>query len=457
MSGGGVGARSAGSVREVFDLTLPVYVTTLSQSLMGVVDALFMGRVGVAEQGAVGFAALLAWTLMSLFVGTLNGINTFVAQDFGANRHQQCGAYLWRGFVVAFGGALLLLAVTPLVPTLLAAMRPAPGVAAPAASYLEIRLVGAIVPLLNAPLIAFMRGIGNTRTPMIITLVANLANVPLNYALIFGKLGLPPLAERGAALATVLASLIELALYSWVVFQRGLDAEFRTRRWRGFSWSGVRQLFAVGFPIGLSWSLEMAAWSAFSALVASFGAAQLAAHNIVIQVLHFSFMPGMAFSVSATTLVGQYLGAENLRAAVRSARNCVLLGLGYMSLMALVFLLFGYPLTRLFNPAEEVVRIGGRLFLMAAVFQVFDALAIISAGIVRGAGDTRWPMIAQLVLSFGVFLPLAYTFAVVRGDGVYGAWLGGTLYIVLHGIVMSSRVLGGRWKSMRVVDRGTGA
>lgn len=444
-------SRAGGGIGEVWRLAYPVVVTMASMSMMGVVDTLFMRWVGTAQQGAVGLGAVMSWTLMAFFNGTITAGNTFVAQFYGAGRFRECGRVVWQVYYLALLATLIvMLAVLPLVEPLVTAVGSKPAVAEYATRYMKIRLLGAAFVFNNFCLVGFLRGIGDTRTPMKITLLANALNVLLTYLLVFGRLGLPALGIAGAALGTVLSQALGAATYLWVFLRERSNNSYATRRPRAPDWRLLRRILRVGLPMGLWWVLEMGGFTVFTMFVSTLGKVELAGHQIVRQLVHLSFLPGVALGVAATTLVGQYLGAGDPASAERSARNAIRIALLIMASMGLLFVLLRYPLARLFNKDPRVVTIAARLFLFAAVFQTFDALGTVSSGAVRGAGDTRWPMLASMLMSWLVFVPSVFLLGRAAGLGVYGAWTGATFYISVLGLLLYGRFRGGKWKHMKI-------
>ncbi len=440
-----------GGFGEVWRLAYPVIITMASMSLMGVVDTWFMGRIGTPQQGAVGLGAVTSWTLMSFFNGTITAGNVFVAQFYGAGRLHDCSKVVWQVFYVALlASVVVLLGVVPFVQPLLGAIGSRPEIADYATRYMRIRLAGCVFVFNNFCLVGFLRGIGDTRTPMKITLAANGLNVLLTWILVFGKLGLPRLGIEGAALGTVLSQAAASASYLWVFFGAGTNGDFGSRRARAPSAALLKRILRVGLPMGLWWVLEMGGFTVFTMFVSTLGKVELAGHQIVRQMVHLSFLPGVALSVAATTLVGQYVGAGDIAAAERSARNAIRIALAIMVTMGLVFVVFRYPIARLFNGDGQVVELAARLFLFAAVFQTFDALGTVSSGAIRGAGDTRWPMAVSLVMAWFVFVPSIFLLGRVAGWGVYGAWTGATIYISTLGLMLWGRFRGGKWKKMKI-------
>jgi MATE family multidrug resistance protein len=441
-----------GSYREVILLAYPVVFNTLATTLMGLVDTLFMGWVSTPAQGAVGLGSILTWTFASFFIGTLTVINTFVAQTFGAGQPKTCGAIAWHGMLIALVFSLLLIGLSPLVPPLIGVFGAPEQVTSMAASYSMIRVAALPLDLLETSIASFMRGIGDTRTPMKVSLGAVALNVPLNYWLIFGGLGLPAMGPDGAAYATALARGASFVILLALFLRRFMRRTYGTvlpRRWEA---GRISAMLRVGLPIGVGWLLEMVIWLVFSAMVSNFGDIPLAAHNIVLQVIHLSFMPGVALSVAATTLVGQRIGARDPYGARRAAFSALKLGMAFMTSMGLIFLAAGGLIAQCFNRDPLVISTARRLFAIAAGFQLFDAMAMVSSGILRGAGDTRWPMVASVLFAWFVFLPLIWLLGFKAGMGVEGTWVGALCYITGLGVLLYARVRSDKWTAYSVLD-----
>jgi len=446
-----IASGAGGGFGEVWRLSYPVIVTMASMSLMGLVDTFFMGFVGTPQQGATGLGAVLSWTLMSFFNGTITASNTFVAQFYGAATYKKCADIAWQSFFIALlSTAVVLGALVPNIAAIVGAIGSSSAVSGFATQYMDIRLVGAAFVFTNFCVVSFLRGIGDTRTPMKVTLFVNVINVGLTYLLVFGRLGLPAMGVRGAALGTVLSQLVAAGIYLWIFFGRRMHERYATRRFRLPRAGLMRRYLKVGLPMGVWWVLEMGGFTVFTMFVSTLGDVPLAGHQIVRQMVHLSFLPGVAMGVAATTLVGQYLGAGDAESAARSARTAIKIALIIMCSMGLVFVVLRFQLARLFNRDPAVVKLAANLFLFAAVFQTMDALGTVSSGAVRGAGDTRWPMLVSLLMSWFFFVPSVFILGKLLGYGVYGAWTGATIYICFLGLLLYGRFRGGKWKTMKI-------
>ena len=443
-------ARARGGLREVAGLAWPVVLSQMSSTLMGVVDTAMVGRLGPTELAAVGFAHIWTWTLFSIFIGTASGVQTFVAQHHGAGEEQRCGAWVWNALVVLAPAALLsALAVGALAPFWLAALGPSPELQARALEFLPGRLVGLVGTTTAFAWASFFRGVGDTRTPMLGAVIANVVNASLCYALIFGAAGFPRLGVAGSGLAMAVGEWSYAAFLACAALRRTTRARYATG-YVALRAHDVRRVLRTGLPIGGQWVLDMAAFAVFTTLVARMGDASMAASQAFIALLSLSFMQASGLSVAAATLVGRYVGAGDPAAAERSFRRALGLAAGLGVTVATLFLTLPGPLLRLFSHDTAVLELGGPLLALGAGFQLLDALGIVASGALRGAGDTRWPFLAQAGLAWFVFLPAAWGLGIGLGGGLTGAWAGGLVYVAALAAAFVWRFRAGAWRRIRI-------
>jgi MATE family multidrug resistance protein len=449
---GGIIAASprAGGMREVASLAAPLVVTQMMMTAMGVVDAAIVGRLGAAQLGAVGLGGMWVWTLTSLFVGTSSGVQTFVAQSHGAGRARECGPWSWQGLasVVPLAG---LAALTILIGAgaFVQMLSPAETIAPLATGYMRSRAFGMMGITAAASLSSFFRGVGDTRTPLFATLVANLANLFLDLGFVYGWFGFPRLGVVGAGLATSMSEWLYFGLVLAIFLRPAVDARFDTR-FRRPDWGQIKRLWRIGIPSGGQWTIEMAAYATFSTMVARMGDAPMAASHAFIQLLSLSFMQAVGIATAATTLVGRYIGSGQLEFVTRSYRSALLLGSLLATAIAVLFFSVPDLLLGLFSSNPDVLAYGGPLLVVGAAYQYLDAIAIVSDGALRGAGDTRLPFVVRCLLSWLVFLPLAYLFAFPLGGGLTGAWTGGLVSMCCLSGFLFARFRSGAWRRIRI-------
>ena len=439
-----------GGLREVLNLAIPIVLTQLSATAMGVVDSAMVGRLGATQLAAVGFGAIWVWTFFSLFFGTASAVQTFVSQADGAGQARRCGAWAWQGlYAVVPATALAALLVYPWIGSLVALLGPSLALQEGAGSYVAARLPGEVGFAVVMVYTSFFRGTGDTRTPLYVTLFANAVNAVLDYGLIFGRLGLPDWGVAGAGVATAIANWLGAFVLVVAFRRRTLRARYDTRAVAPVG-DEIRRFLRTGMPIGGQWSIEMTSFAVFTTLIARMGDASMAASQAFVMLLSLSFMQAIGVSIAASTLVGRYVGAGDREAVKRSFGSALTLGVGVATLVAALFIALPGPLLRIFSDDPAVVALGGSLLLPGALFQLFDAIAIITEGALRGAGDTRWPFFVQTALGWGFFLPLAYTLGVVLDGGLGGAWTGGLISIALTALVLVRRFRSGAWERIRI-------
>lgn len=441
---------AAGGVRELVGLALPIVLTNLSSTLMMTTDAVMVGRLGATELGAVGYAGIWYWTVVAAFNGTGNGVQTFAAQAHGAGQAQRAGGWLWQAwYTVVPAAALALLLFAVGFDALLDLLGPDPSLRPLATAYVRARVLG-IGGLMTGLLVAaFLRGVGDTRTPLYAMIAANVVNVLLNYGLIFGHWGLPRLGVAGSGLATAIAEWVYAAWLLCAIRRPGLRRVFHTAPVAPDP-AAMRRFLRTSAPIGGQWSLDMLAFAVFSTLVARMGASEMAASQALLSLMHLSFMQVVGVQMAVATMVGRYVGAGDLDAARRSLGSALRVGVGLSLMVAGLFVAAPEPCLRLFVSDETVLRLGAPLLAVGAAFQVCDAFGVLNGGALRGAGDTRWPFVVQTLLAWGLFLPAAWIGGTWFEAGLTGAWMGGVMYVAALALALHWRFQSGAWQAVRI-------
>ena len=442
--------RAPGGVAEVAALAWPAVLQTLSDTLMQVTDSVIVGRIGVTELAAVGFGGIWFWTLACPLVGAATGVQTFVAQAHGARDPRSCGPWAWQGLSALLPLALVWFALVAVaMAPFLAFLGGSPELHARAVEYTNGRAWGGPAIVANVVLSSFFRGLGDTRTPLVATILANLLNACLAYSLVFGAFGFPAMGVAGAGIATSIATWAYTAVV-FAAFRRARIAREHATRPQAPDLARIARLLRVSAPIGGQWLLDMISFALFTTLIARMGDRSMAASHAMVQLLSLSFMQAVGIAIASGALVGRYVGARDLEAAARSHRSALKLGVALAVVVAALFL--GAPgfLLHLFTDDPEVLVVGRPLLVLGAVFQLMDALGIIANGSLRGAGDTRWPFLVHATLAWALRIPLVYLMAVVLSGGVLGAWLGELGYITVLSAVFLARFHQGRWRTLRI-------
>ena len=432
-------------------LAWPSLVENVLLTTMGIISMMMVGRLGAAAVAGVGAANQVMNLLIVVFSGLAVGTTALVARRVGAGNRPGARAVtrqsLALGMALGVGiGATGMFVAYPV----LQLMGAEPEVAQDGAVYL--RGVMASTPLMVVMLIGngTLRGSGDTRTPMGITAVANVANVGVAYPLIFGVAGLPSLGIAGAAWGIVAARVVGCILVLRALMEG--QGSFRLgllKRWRP-DLEVLRSILAIGGPAaGESGSIQLG-MMVFSLIVISLGTAAFAAQQIVFNAANLSMMPGMAFSVASTTLVGQALGAGEPARAESSGWRGAFSAAGWMSIMGAVFALFPEQIVGLYTPDPDVIRLGAVGLRIVGLGQPLQGIAFVLSGALRGAGDTRTTMVVGTACVWLIRLPLAFGLGILAGLGVMGVWLAWAGDWSIRGGLYARSFRRGRWKALKV-------
>jgi MATE family multidrug resistance protein len=439
-----VGAELAAITR----LALPVLVSQVGLLTMGLVDTLFVGRLGAAELGAVALGDAIFFTIHVIVMGLLQALEPLVAQAWGANEAEKCGAAWRAGLRIALAAAIPVALLTGLAGVGLQQVGKDPVVAALTAEFLWARVLGTLPMLLFVTDRSLLTGLGATAAPMVMAVLANGLNAFLAWGLIFGDFGLPALGVAGSGLATAACNwFMWLGVTAWVRLAPAHRAAHAVSKGSPRVPPGlVRLVVVLGLPLGLAHGLEVGAFAAGSFVVERFGVAAIAAHQVAIKLASTTFMMAVAVGAATGARVGQATGARRPNAAARSGWVGIGLGAAAMAAAGVVYLVRGEAVFRLFTQDEAVIAVGVKLLFVAAAFQVSDGVQAVASGALRGLGDTRWPALANLVAHWFVALPLGAFLGFELGLGAVGMWW--ALAVGLTGVAL---ILTLRFRALRDV------
>lgn len=471
------------AMREMLQVALPAVVGMLSFSMMQFVDRLLTSLlIGPEALAAVGNGGIAAWVPAAVMMGILGVINTYVSQNLGAGRPERGPAYAWAGlWMCLVVWIIVLLPYAAFFPTVFAAMRSTLGlpqvsehVRSMESIYGRTLLLGLILTLSARTLGHYFYGMHRPWIVMISTLLGNITNLALAYALIkwaylfpeLGAEGMARMGVRGAAIAVLVGASVETIIPLALFLSKKYDRLYSTRAAWKPSFARIKDLLRLGWPGGLMFGNEMVCWWIFmGGFVASFDkGSTVAVHNpagwITHQYLMLSFMPAVGISIATTAIVGKCIGAGRHDLAQKRTWLAVKITMAYMGACALCFVFFGPSMARIFLPvgvtpeqAERIVDLTKWMLILAATFQLFDGLAITISGALRGAGDTVWPGVATIFLSWGLIVGggwLAVRFA--PGMSSFGPWAAASLYIIALSLFFLWRFLSGHWKRIKVLN-----
>jgi MATE family multidrug resistance protein len=452
---------SPGGYREVLVIAIPLILSTATWSIQHFVDRMFLTWYSPEAIAAAMPAGMLNFSMVSIFMGTAGYVTTFVAQYYGARQFHRIGPALWQGVYISLFGGLLILCAIPFAESFFSLVGHSPLVQQNEVAYFEILCLGGGAYAASYALSGFFSGRGKTWPVLWVNAATTVVNLVLDYALIFGHWGFPELGIRGAGIATVVAGIFSLLMFFALLCSGSNNDTFHTIK----GWRLERDLFVrllrYGFPSGVQFFLEMAGFTAFVLLVGRLGIASLAATNIAFNINTLAFMPMIGCGIAISVLVGQYLGGDKPDRAQSVVYSGFHLTLVYMLSIASAYVLvpdvFVAPFALRADPGEfsEIYGYSIVLLRFVAVYSVFDTMNIIFCSAIKGAGDTRYVMLVTVILSVFLFIIPVYLVVVVFELGLMVAWVFATIYITLLGVVFYLRFLGGKWKTMRVIEQRT--
>ncbi|UJX39417.1 MATE family efflux transporter [Desulfovibrio sp. JY] len=446
-----------GGYAHVLRVGLPLLAGMASLTAMHLTDRLFLSWYSQDALAAVMPSGSAFFLCTSFFLGTVGYAGVLIAQNVGAGRPKAIGAVLWQGVYFALASCLTLAALSFASEIVFDAMGHAPEVRRLEVIYFRVLMLGAGLMVLEASLAAFFSGRGLTRAVMLVNFGGALLNIPLNYVLIFGRLGCPALGVTGSALATVAAWGAMAAIYVALVFTRKNDRLFHVRRAFRPNPAIFRKLVVLGTPGGAQFFLDMFAVTVFIALAGRLGTTELAATSLVLSANTPAFMPLLGLSSGLAVVVGQSMGAGRPDLARRAAGSALRLMAVYMAVMIALFLGLPDQLAAFFRPRGDdadfsrVVALCRPLFAWGAAIGCCDIVIHMGFGVLRGAGDTRFLMLSAAGLSlFALILPawLVVTYVHV---GIVALWSVLFLYVLTLAVVLTLRYKSGAWQKICLV------
>lgn len=451
-------------IRRLLVLAAPIIAAMVTRMLMGFVDFVMVSRLGTDATAAISPSTILVFAVMCLGMGAATSVQTFAAQALGRRQPREGAAYAWQSLYMAMAFTVLCIPVMWLIEPLWNAIGTPPSVRTLQISYCKVAFWSMGFSVLTFGLEGFFNGVQRPKVALAASVVALLFNAAANYCLIYGNFGFPALGIQGAGYATVIAWGVRSLLLSIMFLSSRFRRDYGTHEaWR-FSLSRLGRIYRVGGPTAVQWVLDIGAWFVFLAvLMRVYGTAAMAASNIALQYMHFSFMPAIGIGIALNSLVGHAIGEGRPELAVMRTRVGMLVNGTYMGVVGVIFLIARYPLMELMSVDPDtgssdpaVVRVGAGMLIWAAVFQVFDAAAITYMNALRGAGDTRWPAVMVVLNCWIVFIGGGYLMSRVLPQwGVHGPWLMCTLYVILYGWALWWRFNRGAWRRIDLFgDRG---
>jgi MATE family multidrug resistance protein len=410
-------------IRDVARLAAPIVIVQIGLMMMGVVDAAIVGRHSAQGLAAVALGNVYFNSLIALGQGTLMALDPLVAQAVGAKDHAAIERSLQRGIVLCIAMSIPLSLLLVPGERVLGPLRQPADVVPLAAAYARACIPGVLPYLAFITLRQTVQAFALVRPVVVAVVVANVANVFLDWGLVFGRFGFPAMGAVGSGWATTICRWLMAVLLLWGSRQALVPF---LRRWsrEDLALAPLWRMVRIGFPIGLQLWIEFMAFSVALLLIGMLGTIPMAGHQIAIMLAALTYMVPLGVSAAAAVLVGHAVGRGDPEAARREASAALACGIGFMSVTAVVLISSATWLARAFTPDPGIIAAAAALIPIAGVFQVVDGIQGVSGGILRGAGDTRIPMLANLAGYSLLALPLGAWLCFTLGLGAPGIWWG---------------------------------
>ena len=432
-------APSAKDLDALLRLALPVVAVQVGLMAMGVVDTIMVGRVSAMDLAAVAMGHLYFFAAAVFGMGVLFALDPVVSQAVGAADPVAIARGVQRGGVLAILMAAVSMALlVPAGPALTLLGQPT-DVVPVATTYVHTLIPGVLPFYLFIVLRQSLQAMGRVRAILLAVLAANLVNVGLNWLLIFGNLGLPAMGAVGSGWATTGSRwfmMLALLGFGWPL----LAPSLRPLRRDALAHRPLERLLRVGAPVGGQQFLEFGVFGAAGILMGLLGAIPLASHQVALQLAALTFMVPLGVAQATSVLVGQAVGRADPPEARRATGAGLAVGVGFMAITAVLFLAMPGLLARAFSDDAPVVATAALLLPIAGVFQVFDGVQVVAAGALRGVGDTRVPMIMNLVGFWLVGLPISAALGLGLGVGPEGIWWGLAIGIGVVAVLLTHRI-----------------
>ena len=434
---------------ELARIALPMVVSQGTFAVMIFTDRYFMSQIDSIHMAAALGGGVAAFFSFCFFTGLLSYANALTAQYLGAGELGKCSKVVTQGIVMTVMCSPALVIITYLVSGIFENVGHDSAQVELEKTYYTILMLGVIVTLTKTCLSSYFAGIGRTRVVMICDVCGLVFNVPLCYVMVFGKLGLPELGIVGAGISTIIASFFACLLFFLFYFEREHRVKFFVMNSFHIDWGVLRRFWRLGFPSGLELFLNVAAFNLFLLMFQGYGVVEGASAAIVFNWDLLSFVPMIGLNIGVISLIGRFVGANDMARTDEVMSAAFFLGIFYSAILAILYISFRFPLVEVFSPPEgdfsEIRSLSAFMMIGLSSYVMADAIIIISGGVLRGAGDTRWLMYTSVGLHWAMLIAQYYVILVWQ-FGPQVSWLTFCAMIFAIAIVYVWRLQSGVWR-----------
>ncbi len=412
-------------IRETLKLSWPVSLGQLGHIMLGVVDSLMVGHVSASALAASSLVNGIFFLVIVLGIGMTMAVTPLVSIAKSSGKTGECKSILLNAIYVNLTLAIILTLIIYFLSYTLPYLGQQTEVEVLAQSYMKILAYSIIPFLIFQTFRQFIEGLSITKPTMYIAIIANIINAIGNWILIFGKFGIPALGLDGAGYATFITRLfIMMSVIFYALYSVNVKNYLPVRFWGKLNSYLVKKIIQIGFPSGLMYMMEVGAFAFSAVMIGWLGSEQLAAHQIAISLASISYMIILGISTAGTIRVGNAVGQKDFKQIKRAGISALLLGASFMSVSAIIFVLFNKLLPTLYISNVNVISIASQLLIVAAIFQLSDGLQAVGSGILRGLTDVKIPLYVTIFSYWIIGIPVGYLLGFIAGFGVLGIWVG---------------------------------
>ena len=443
---------SNGSFLEVLKIALPLILSQSCRAVNMFTDRLMLSRYSQDAAAASFTGGLTNFTLVCIFVGTIGYTGTFVAQYEGARHRERIGSAVWQGIYMALLGALFVVGFTAISNPLFETFKHDVNITKLAVEYFDILCIGCFVFLMNLAISSFWTGRGKTNFVLVVSVIVTILNIPFNYFAIFGceSLNLASYGTKGAAVATILAEGVGLVIYFIAFLSKNTHRHFNSREIK-IDFPLLKRMLKFGLPNGIHLAIDLIGFNTFSLLLGRYGADVHAASAVSFGIHTIAFCPIIGVGMTVAILVGQGVGAQDIPLAKKGIKNSSILIIIYSILMVMLFTVFQNIIIEPFECNKNASKLAGVMLYLISVYLCFNGAVMIFSNVLRGAGDTKFPMWTMSVVGICCFaIPCVILYSC--GFPWWSLWIAFNIEFMLLAIVFYLRYRQGKWTKMKVIE-----
>lgn len=443
---------------DILTIALPSLVELVLTSLTSMADQIMVGRLpgqlGVQALSAVGLCMNPKFILMTALMAINTGTTAVVARYRGMGNQEKANQTFKQSLIFNIFLSAIMMVIGVVFARELIGLIAGNGISETtveyAVTYFRIQMYGFIPLMMTNTVTSTLRAIGDSKMPMVYNTIANVVNLFFNYGLIYGKLGMPEMDVAGASLATVIGQCVAFVIAMYIMFSKKRYVYLDFKEKTGYSKTIMNNVLGIGLPSMLEQLCLRIGIIIYSRIVASLGDIAYATHMVCMNIQSLTFMSGMAFQNSATTLMGQSLGRRRLDMADNYTRMTRNISFWISCVIGVVLALFGGQIVNIYNSTPEIVEMGGKLLAIVAITQPFQSSQFVTTGALRGAGDTKYPAVVIFICTLIVRSALGYIFVIQLDMGLIGAWFAIVVDQLLKTAMIFARYNTGKWRFFKL-------